>query len=121
MEHTNGVWIPIGIFALILLGWVIKLLRTSTFTTANRDNKQLRPDYVIPAHPVESSGNRPLSDEQQLSERAKGYVATSPFAPSPVGVRPLVAHKAFIKLCAGGKTSDAFNPVNDPRSNQYSC
>ena len=121
MEHTNGVWILIGIFALILLGWVIKLMRTSTFTTTNRDNKQLRPDYVIRAHPVESSGNKAFSDAQQSSERVEGYLATSPCAPSPVGVRPLVAHKAFIKLCAGGKTSDAFNPVNDPRSNQYSC
>ena len=121
MEHTNGVWIPIGIFALILLGWVIKLMRTSTFTTPNRDNKQLRPDYVIRAHPVKTSGSKAISDEQESPAGVKGDVTTSPGAPSPVAVRPLVAHKAYIKLCAGGKTSDAFNPVNDPRSNQYSC
>ena len=121
MEHINGVWISIGIFALILLGWVIKLIRTSTFTTSHRDNTQPRPYGVVPAQPVKSSGNKATSVEQESRERVKGYVATNPRAPSPVAVRPVVAHKAFVKLCAGGKTSDAFNPVNDPRSNQYSC
>ena len=121
MEHIDGVWIPIGIFALILLGWVIKLIRTSTFTTSNRDNTQPRPDDVGSVHPVKTFGSKAISDEQESRESVKGDVATSPRAPSLVAVRPLVAHKAFIKLCAGGKTSDAFNPVNDPRSNQYSC
>ena len=121
MEHINGVWIPIGIFALILLEWAIKLMRTATFTTSNRDNAQPRPDDVVSAHPVKTFGSKAISDEQESRERVKGDVTTSPRAPSPVAVRPLVEHKAYIKLCAGGKTSDAFNPVNDPRSNQYSC
>ena len=121
MEHTNGVWIPIGIFALILLGWVIKLMRASNVTTAHRDNTQPRPEDVVSAHPVKTSGSKAISDEQESRAAVKGDVTTSPGAPYPVAVRPLVAHKAYIKLCAGGKTSDAFNPVNDPRSNQYSC
>ena len=121
MEHTNGVWIPIGIFALILLGWVIKRIRTSTFTTAHRDNTQLRPDDVVSAHLVKTFDSKAISDEQESRETVIGDVTTSSRAPSPLAVRPLVAHKAYIKLCAGGKTSDAFNPANDPRSNQYSC
>ena len=121
MEHINGVWIPIGIFAMILLGWVIKIIRPSSVTTANRDNTPPRPDYVVRSRPVNSSANKAIFGEQESCERVKSYVATTPRAPSPVAVRPSVAHKAYIKLCAGGKTSDAFNPLNDPRSNQYSC
>ena len=121
MEYTNGVWTLVGIFALILLGWVIKLIRTSTFTTSNRDNTQPRPYDVVPAQPVNSSGNKAISDEEESGERVQGDVTTSPCVPPPRAVRPLGTHKAFIKLCAGGKTPDAFNPVKDPRSNQYSC
>ena len=121
MEYTNGVWTLVGIFALILLAWVIKLIRTSIFTRANRDDTQPRPNDVGPAHQVKSYGGKGVSDEEESGERVQGDVTTSPRVPPPGAVRPLVTHKAFIKLCAGGKTPDAFNPVNDPRSNQYSC
>ena len=37
MEHINGVWIPIGIFTMILLGCVLSLIGTPKVTQSERD------------------------------------------------------------------------------------
>ena len=57
MEHINGVWIPIGIFTMILLGCIFSLIgtpkvRQSDRDTTYRDRSQPHPDRVAPTRPA---------------------------------------------------------------------
>ena len=120
MEHINGVWMPIGIFAMVLLGWVIKLIRIPNVTEAHRENTQPPPDYAVPTRPVKSTGNQAISDEQESSVTAKGHVATVPSAPYAVALRHSVANYTYRKQRTRDTLSDACNPLPNHRSNQYS-
>lgn len=120
MEHINGVWMPIGIFAMLLLGGVIKLIRKPTVIEAYRENTQPRPDYAVPTRPVNFTGSQAISDEQESSVTAKGHVAAIPSAPHAVAMRHSVANYTYRKQRTRDTLSDACNPLPNHRSNQYS-
>ena len=53
MEHINGVWIPIGILGMILLGCIVEVIRTPKATSSPYDTtQQRRTDYASTARAV---------------------------------------------------------------------
>ena len=52
MEHINGVWIPVGIFAMIFVAGLIDLIRTPKSDGPYRDGTNQRANYASGTRPI---------------------------------------------------------------------